>query len=118
MSAASQLVTLLKADGAVTALIASGGDYRLDPDFAQGEANPRVVYQLRGADYLNAFDGKAAVNNDMQISCWADTRSGATALADAVESAIESTGHILSRRDDRDQETRDYRTMLFWSYWS
>ena len=77
-----------------------------------------MVYQLRGADYVNACDGKAAVNNDMQISCWADTRSGAHALADAVEAAIESTGHIESRRDDRDQVTRDFRTMLFWSYWN
>jgi len=116
----SQLITLLKADAAVTTLIASGSplEYRLDPDFASGEENPRLVYQLRSSGYVNGHDGKAAVNSSIQISCWADTRSGADALADAVETAIDGTGYITGRRDDRDPDTRDYRTLLFWSYWS
>ena len=119
MSAASRLVTLLKADATVTSLIASGSplDYRLDPDFAEGETLPRVVYQLLSEPYVNAHDGKAAANSNVQISCWALTRSGAMALADAVETALTS-GLILSRREDRDPDTHQFRTMLDWSYWS
>jgi len=118
VSAASQLVTLLKADSTVTSLIASGSplDYRINPDWSEGDTLPVIMYQMVTAPYTNALDGRAARNNIMQISCWATTRSGAMALADAVEDAL-TAGVILERREDRDPDTHHFRTMLDWSFW-
>ena len=109
------LYALLTADSAVTALVGT----RITPGIAQqGTAVPYITYTVVSTVNTGAINTsvKVAANTRIQINCWTDSPDESTALADAVEAAL-TTGYVIFRRDDRDEETERFRTLLDWKVW-
>lgn len=114
-TAQQDLYSLLSGASAVTALVGA----RIRPGIAaQGTATPYITYTLESTINANAINTnvKVGANSRIQIECWADTPIEATALADAVEAAL-TTGYVVFRREDRDEETERFRTLLDWKVW-
>lgn len=86
MSAETALFTLLAASAGVGALVAD----RIYPDTApQDVERPLVVYGRSGTDIERTIGGTVvATRTTLQVSCYADTRAGAEAVADAVDTAL------------------------------
>ena len=109
------LYALLIASSPVTALVGT----RITPGNAsQDTAVPYITYHAPSTVNLNAVDTnvKVAANTRIQIDCWADSPDDATALADAVETAL-TTGYVVFMREDRDIDTERFRTLLDWKVW-
>ena len=109
------LYALLSNASAVTAIVGT----RITPDVAsQNTTVPYIAYQLLSTVNSNPIDTNVRVgaNTRIQINCWADSPDQATALADAVETAL-TTGYVVFRYEDRDEDTERYRTLLDWKVW-
>jgi hypothetical protein len=109
------LYTLLSNASAVTAIVGT----RITPGIAaQDTAAPYITYQMLSTTNANQINTnvKVGANTRIQIDCWADTPLAATALADLVEAAL-TTGYVVFRREDRDEETERFRALLDWKVW-
>jgi len=109
------LYTLLSNASAVTAIVGT----RITPGIAsQDTATPYITYQLVGTVNANPINTnvKVGANTRIQIECWADTPLAATALGDVVEAAL-TTGYVIFRYEDRDEDTERFRTLLDWKVW-
>lgn len=86
MSAESALRTLLVANPAVYALV----NTRVVADrMEEGAAFPFIVFARNGTQPVSALDGTHLRSQaSLEVQCWADTRLGADALADAVAAAV------------------------------
>ena len=109
------LYALLSNASGVTSLVGT----RITPGVAsQDTATPYITYYLSSTVNSNAIDTsvKVGANTSIQIDCWADSPDTATAVADAVEAAL-TTGYVVFRREDRDEETQRFRTLVDWKVW-
>ena len=109
------LYTLLSNASGVTALVST----RITPSIAsQNTALPYITFELASTVNTNqvASNVKLAAHSRIQINCWADNPDTATAVADAVEAAL-TTGYVEFRREDRDPDTENFRTLLDWKIW-
>lgn len=81
------LITYLKSISAVTALVGSGTSARIKPDVAKRTwALPYIVYTGAGGESPKYLEGISGLRNqEVQITCYASTRSGADSLAEAVK---------------------------------
>lgn len=86
MSAETSLQALLLADAGVIALVGN----RVAADrIAEGSTRPFVIYSRTGSDPVTDIGGtvyRTLVTLD--VTCWADTRLQADAVADAVTAAV------------------------------
>ena len=98
---------------AINALIGT----RYWPDIAPDNAAlPRITYQVISEIRNDWIDGPGVGKRcRIQINCWAATRNGADALADAVEAQLSQTGRIVFRNSTYDSEAQIYWTILDWS---
>jgi hypothetical protein len=86
MSAETALRALLVADGSVAALVGT----RVSADrIEQGAALPFVVFARSASSPVTTLAGVVLITmSSLDVQCWADTRAGADALADAVTAAV------------------------------
>ena len=109
MSLEAELYARLTADGGVSALVVT----RVYPDvLPQGVTYPAIRYQRISTARLYNLGGKAdQADTRFQIDCYATTRIGAIALADAVRAALDSQtglwGSIAIRNVTTENETAD-----------
>jgi hypothetical protein len=109
------LYALLSNASAVTAFVGT----RITPEVgSQNTAMPYITYNGPDTVNLNAIDTnvKIGANSRIQINCYADDPDTAVAIGDAVEAAL-TTGYVTFRRDDRDEETERFRSLLDWKVW-
>ena len=109
------LYSLLSNASAVTALVGT----RITPGLASQDTTvPYITYQVLSTVNTNPVNtyAKISANTRIQVNCWSDNPDTATAVADAVEAAL-TTGYVVFRREDRDDETGRYRTLLDWKVW-
>lgn len=117
MSAETELRALLVADSAVAALVGT----RVSADRAeQGAAMPFVVFGRTSTQPVQCLDGSvllSAVSIDVQ--CWANTRAGADALADAVTAAIRGVPQqsVPGRAGVYDTDLDAHGTVLNVNWW-
>lgn len=112
MSIESDLVTHLKNDSAVSALVGT----RIYPMKApQSVTNPYITYQVIN-DNSNQCLGGSVYQNDtrFQIDCWSTTYSEAKAIKEAVLSALIGfkSSNSISNMDDYEDETQLYRQLI------
>lgn len=100
MSAEADFVTLMKATSAVTALIGSGNSARIAADrIEQGVVRPFIVYTRGATDDFQSLDGTIHDSKvTLEVQIWADTRSSAEAVADAVQTAVRGGNQTVSGR--------------------
>jgi len=113
-TATQRTAAMLAAASAVTTLVGA----RYWPDIAPDNAAlPRITYQVISEIRNDHLSGPGVGKRcRIQINCWAATRNGADALADAVEvAASNAQGRIVFRNSDYDIEAQIYRTQLDWS---
>jgi len=109
------LYTLLSNAAAVTALVGT----RITPAIASPNTTvPYITYDAPSTVNSNAINTsvKVAANTRIQINCWSDSPDEAMTLADAVEAAL-TTGYVVFRYGDRDEETERFRVLLDWKIW-
>ena len=111
------LVAVLKNNSAVSALVGT----RIRPlTLGQDEPLPAVVYQRVSTVPVTSLDGDSGVDAvRIQVSCWAETYSGARALASAVRAAVTAGMVAVTEMDidDRDEATQHYRVILDFRIW-
>lgn len=112
MSIETDLVTHLKADSAVSALVGT----RIYPLMApQNVANPYITYQVIN-DNSNQCLGGSVYQNDtrFQIDCWSTKYSEVKAIKEAVESALIGfkSSYAISNMDDYEDKTQLYRQLI------
>lgn len=90
MSAEADLRTDLLAHAPLVALITPGETKRIAADKVEaGIARPFIVFTRRETEPFTTLMGvKSAARITFELQCWADTRAGAEALADAAEAAL------------------------------
>jgi hypothetical protein len=109
------LYALLSGNAPLVALVGT----RITPGIAsQDTATPYITFQLVSTVNANAIDTNVRVgaNTRMQINCYADSPDTSDEVADAVETAL-TTGYVVFRRNDRDEDTERYRSLLDWKVW-
>lgn len=114
MSAETALVTALAAAG-VTALVST----RVYPDARpQEDVLPSVVYQRSDTTFVTTIHGGVSLTRaQMAIGCYAETRSGAEAVADAAHTALLAAGFIpLGRKGDFEDQTSNYIVALLYEH--
>ncbi len=103
MSAESTLYSLLSGNAGVTALVAS----RIYPDLVPEEKTPPYIgYEQTGSEPVTDIAGTILARIPrFTIACWATTRIGAEAIADAVSSALANTDFTYLARNVEIDET-------------
>lgn len=97
MSAETALRAALVADATVAGLVSD----RVRAERAEeDDARPFVVYTRVSSEPFAALAGPVlATRVTLEVQCWADTRAGAEALADAVTAAVRAIPpHRVSNR--------------------
>jgi len=89
VAAENVLNSVLAADATVSGLVSD----RIFPSLAEAkETLPFIIHELIASDRYQAADGYTGLAQlTYQIRCFAATRGGATALADAVRIALDHT---------------------------
>ena len=104
MSAETALHAVLVADAAVAALVG----VRVRAERAeQTDARPFVVFTRTGTEpYVDLSGAVLAAQVSLDVQCWADTRTVADALADAVAAAVRAvpTQSVLGRSGGYDPD--------------
>lgn len=116
MSAGTDLRALLVATGAITALVGQ----RIAADrIEQAAARPFVVFTRTATDRARGLDGTLhGVKTTFELQAWADTRTAADAVGDAVEAAIETAQHtVLNRSSGYDADLDLEATILTIDWW-
>lgn len=106
MSAESATKTALEAAG-VTALVGT----RVYPDVRpQDDALPAIVYQRTQTTFVPTIHSSVSLTRaQIAIGCYAETRAGAEAVADAAHTALLAAGFLpLNRAGDYDSDTDGY----------
>lgn len=106
MSAESDIKTALEAAG-VTALVST----RVYPDIRpQDDALPAIVYGRDSTEFITTIHGTVALTRaQMYVGCYAETRAGAEAVANAAHTALLAAGLLpLNRKGDYEDETNGY----------
>ena len=114
-TAHQDLYALLSGAPGVTALVQT----RITPGVASQDTTvPYITYQAISDVNANALDTNVKIGSNVriQINCWAASPDVATQLADEVEAAL-TTGYVIFRREDRDEETERFRTLVDWKVW-
>ena len=93
MSVESDLYTLLSGNAGITALVST----RIYPDVLPEEcAYPAIAFSRARTEPLVGVSGQVfGADVDVSVGCWAETRTAADAVADAVETAC--AGGAFSR---------------------
>lgn len=103
MSVESDFFSLLSSDSGVTALVAQ----RIYPDgMPETTAYPAVVFSRELTEPDGLLDGsKATERVELSVQVWGETRASVTAVADAIEAAIDGlTFAVIGRSDTADYE--------------
>lgn len=112
MSIESELVTQLKADATLTALV----DTRIYPLMApQNVVNPYMTYQVVSDTSNQCYSGVTYQNDTrFQIDCWSAKYSQVKAIKEAVLNAIEGfkSSYSISVMDDYEPDTKLYRQLI------
>lgn len=101
---------------ALKALVANGdGTFRCYPDTAPLDSGPDyIIYQQVGGHVAVYMEGAVAKHQPrIQIACWSQTRTAASALARSVEAAMVGTLKAFPIGDfaaDHDDEVNLYGT--------
>lgn len=93
MSAETELYATLSAAAGVTALVAT----RIYPDIVPQDADlPAIAYQRTATEFLNTLHGGAPLGHTatLEITCVAESRPGANAVANAVVTALAGTDFL------------------------
>lgn len=86
-------------------------------------ALPCIVYQRISTYQIRSHSGNEMERPRFQISCWANTYSGAKTVAEAVKTALDlnQTNFKLATKedelDDKEVETNLYRKILDFYVW-
>lgn len=114
MSAESQFLTLVE-----TPLAALVGTRISSDRMEQGKARPFVVFSRSSTEYQNTLDGTvegSRVIFDVQV--WADTRSSAEAVANAIEAALLTDQRpVLGRSSGYDPDLDLEASLLSVEWW-
>lgn len=117
MSAESALRALLVADTAVAALVQT----RVAVDrMEEGAVFPFVVFARTGTQPITALDGTHLRSQaSLEVQCWAETRLGADALADAVAAAVRGviSQTVPGRASGYDADTDRHVCSLQVAWW-
>ncbi len=86
MSMDTELYDILTADSGILAIVSG----RISPvyDPVVGETRDRLVYQQVGGAREYDCDGQGPARGRFQITAWSATHAGASALSEAVRSAV------------------------------
>lgn len=89
-ASSGDLVTFLKAQTGITALVGSTTSARIYPVYAkQKAALPYIVYVQSGGDSHRHLGGGSGIRRTvLQVYCYGATQSGADALAEQVRLAL------------------------------
>jgi hypothetical protein len=89
-ASSGDLVTFLKAQTGITALVGSTTSARIYPVYAkQNAALPYIVYVQSGGDSHRHLGGGSGIRRTvLQVYCYGATQSGADALAEQVRLAL------------------------------
>lgn len=112
--------TLTGAAG-VTAIVGAGADARIYPDEAkEGAALPLIVYERQQSEMTHTVHGALAVTRTtVAVTCWADKRSAAEALCDAVQTALRTADAWAVDRDGQyETETEAYGAVVAVEVWT
>jgi hypothetical protein len=116
MSAETDLRALLVGASAITALVGQ----RIAADrIEQGAARPFIVFTRTGTERSRCLDGTiSAVKATFELQVWADTRLAADAVADAIETVIETDQQfVLGRSTGYDGELDLEASILTIDWW-
>ena len=117
MSAETALRALLVADGATAALVGA----RVSADrMEQGAARPFVVFARTASLPVTTIGGTVLKTQaSIDVQCWADTRAGADALADAVTAAVRGviSQTVPGRSGVYDSDLDMHGTILNVNWW-
>lgn len=111
MSAESAVYAALSGAAGVTALVST----RIYPDVRDQETTlPAIVYVRTGTSYdYNIHGSLDLTRTTVAAMCFAVTRAGAEALADAAQTALVAASMPASERmSDFDSESQVYSTTL------
>lgn len=119
MSAKTELRALLVATSGVTALVGSGSAARISADrIEQGAARPFIVFTQNATDVQTGLNGTVLTTKAvLELQCWADTRVGADALADAVQTALVGDYRTITQRADGYDAELDLEATIFTVDW-
>ena len=106
MTIEADLYSVLAADAGVSALVST----RIYPNLApESAANPLITYFMLAGTREHTLPGANNMKRKLvQISCHADTYSGAKALAAAVDSALQNNGYLRNEIDLYDPDTQTH----------
>lgn len=116
MSMESDLRALLVAYAPLTALVST----RIAADrIEQGAARPFVVYTRTGTEPVQTLDGTLhASKATFDVQCWADTRTAAEAVADAIQAALVADARaIVGRASGYDADLDLEATVISIDWW-
>lgn len=110
---------LLKASGAVTAIIGTTPKVYRHGIASQGTVAPYVVWLVVGADPENNLSDVPSVDRlVLQVDCYSGSDGGVEALATAVRDALEPHMHLTGIPiDEREPDTGLYRIALQFDAW-
>lgn len=115
---------LLAASPDVTAIVGTNPVRVYEDNIPQAATNPDqfipcVVWTRVGGHSENVLSERPKVDNGRyQISCWALDKTTRRALADAVQRALEMSGHCVGYfGTEFEPETKRYRDTRDFSFW-
>lgn len=111
MSVEDDFYDLASGTAGVSALV---GD-RIYPDaMPEKTAYPAVVYSRSATDEERLLDGSvASIRYELEVNCWAKTRTAADAVGDAIGAALVGTSFCqIGRTAGYDAETGLFAAML------
>lgn len=96
MSAESALYAILSGSSGVTALVGA----RVYPDvIPQDQALPAIAYARSGTEPVVTIHGTVEAEfAQMSVQCWAESRTSAEQVAQAVSTALSAAGEAYTNR--------------------
>lgn len=116
MSMESDLRALLVAYAPLTALVST----RIAADrIEQGAIRPFVVYTRTATEPVQSLDGAVHANKaTFDVQCWADTRTSAEQVADAIQAALVADARaIVGRASGYDADLDLEATVISVDWW-
>lgn len=116
MSLDTDLRALLVGNAGVTALVST----RIVQDrMEQGAGRPFIVFSRASTEFMNGLDGSVMGERVMfDVQCWADTRTSADAVANAVNVVLSANQRpVLSRTSGYDSDLDMEATLLSVEWW-
>jgi hypothetical protein len=104
MTVETDFYALLTGSAGMTALVAQ----RIYPDILPEKAAwPAIVFARQATEHDRLIDGTiAATRVELSVQVWAETRTSAAAVSDAIEAALVGSEYmVLARADAADPET-------------